>query len=77
MGQVLVSLDSPTAPGPGGKPLIDQLGTNNLAPLIVGGRVNPALAASNVQVIKDTHGKTSQLSATDISALIAYLKSLQ
>ncbi|HKA23112.1 MAG TPA: beta-propeller fold lactonase family protein [Blastocatellia bacterium] len=77
MGQVLVSLDSPTAPGPGGKPLIDQLGTNNLAPLIAGGRINPALAASNVQVIKDTHGKTSHLSANDVNALIAYLKSLQ
>ena len=77
MGQVLVSLDSPTAPGPGGKPLIDQLGTSNLAPLIAGGQINPALAANNVQVIKDTHGKTSHLSAADVNALVAYLKSLQ
>ncbi len=76
-GQILVSLDSPTAAGPGGKPLIDQLGTSNLAPLVVGGRINPALAASRVQVIKDTHGKTSQLSASDVDALILYLKSLQ
>jgi hypothetical protein len=58
MGPVLVSLDSPTAPGPGGKPLIDQLGTSNLASLIVGGQINPALAANNVQVIKNTHGFT-------------------
>jgi len=28
-------------------------------------------------VIKDTHGKTSHLSASDIDALIAYLKSLE
>jgi hypothetical protein len=77
MGQVLVSLDSPTAQGPGGKPLIDQLGTSNVAPLVVGGQVNPALAANNVRVIKDSHGKTSHLSAADVNALITYLKSLQ
>jgi DNA-binding beta-propeller fold protein YncE len=77
MGQLLVSLDSPTAPGPGGKPLIDQLGTSNLAPLIIGGQINPALAANNVQVIKDSHGKTSHLIAADVNALILYLKSLQ
>jgi hypothetical protein len=77
MGQILVSLDSPTAPGPGGKPLIDQLGTNNLAPLVTGGQLNPALAANNVRVIKGTHGKTSHLSAGDLEALILYLKSLQ
>jgi hypothetical protein len=76
-GQILVSLDSPTAPGPNGKPLIDQLGTSNLAPLVVGGRINPALAAGRVQVIKDTHGKTSHLSASDVDAVILYLKSLQ
>lgn len=76
-GQILVSLDSPTAAGPNGKPLIDQLGTSNLAPLVVGGQINPALAASRVQVIKDTHGKTSHLSASDIEAVILYLKSLQ
>jgi len=76
-GQILVSLDSPTAQGPGGKPLIDQLGTNNLAPLVVGGQLNPALAAGRVQVIRDTHGKTSHLSASDVDALILYLKSLQ
>jgi DNA-binding beta-propeller fold protein YncE len=76
-GQILVSLDSPTAPGPNGESLIDQLGTSNLAPLIVGGQINPALAANRVQVIKDTHGKTSHLSASDVDALILYLKSLQ
>jgi hypothetical protein len=76
-GQLLVSLDSPTAVGPGGKPLIDQLGTNNLAPLVVGGQINPALATNRVQVIRDTHGKTSHLSTSDVDALILYLKSLQ
>jgi DNA-binding beta-propeller fold protein YncE len=76
-GPIFVSLDSPTAPGPGGKPLIDQLGTNNLAPLMTGGQINPALAANGVRVIQDTHGKTSHLSAGDIDALILYLKSLQ
>lgn len=77
MGQILVSLDSPVAPGPDGKPLIDQLGTSNLAPLVAGGQINPALAANNVRVIKGTHGKTSHLSASDLDALILYLKSLQ
>ena len=53
----------PIAPGPNGKPLIDQLGTSNLAPLVGGGQINPALAANNIRVIKETHGKTSHLSA--------------
>jgi len=47
-----------------------------LAALIVGGQINPALAANNVRVIKDTHGKTSQLTADDLEALILYLLSL-
>ena len=34
-------------------------------------------AANNIRVIKDTHGKTSHLSARDIEALSAYLLSLQ
>jgi len=51
--------------------LIDRLGSDNLAQLIVGGQINPALAANNVRVIKDTHGKTSQLTADDLEA---YLK---
>ncbi len=55
--------------------------SDNLAPLIVvnGGarQINPALAANNIAVIKDTHGKTSQLSAGDIEALSKYLMSLQ
>ena len=76
-GPIFVSLDSPTASGPAGSPLIDQLGTSNLAPLMTGNQINPALAASGVRVIKDTHGKTSHLSAGDIDALILYLKSLQ
>lgn len=77
MGQVRVSLDSPLAPRDGGKPLIDQLGTNNLAPWVLGGLINPALAANNIQVIKDSHGYTSHLSAAYVNALIAYLKSLR
>jgi len=86
-GPILVSLDAPTrvaAPDvayPDGRLLVDQLGTSNLAPIVVvnGGvrQLNPALAANHVQVIKDTHGKTSQLSAADIDALVAYVMSLQ
>ncbi|HKG14253.1 MAG TPA: beta-propeller fold lactonase family protein, partial [Pyrinomonadaceae bacterium] len=74
-GQILVSLDSPHVVE-NGRAQIDRLGTNNLAPVVVNGQVNPALAANNVRVIKDTHGKTSQLSAGDLDALEAYLKSL-
>ena len=76
MGPIYVSLDSPFVNGANGRPLIDRLGSNNLAPLIVGGQINPALAANNVRVIKDTHGKTSHLSASDLEALILYLLSL-
>ncbi len=76
MGPVYVSLDSPFVNGPNGRPLIDRLGSDNLAPLIVGGQINPALAANNIRVIKDTHGKTSHLSASDLEALILYLLSL-
>lgn len=39
--------------------------------------MNPALATNHIQVIKDTHGKTSQLSESDVNALVLYLKSLQ
>jgi DNA-binding beta-propeller fold protein YncE len=74
-GQIMVSLDSPFAVE-NGRAQIDRLGTSNLAPLVVGGQINPQLAASNIRVIKDTHGKTSQLSAEDLDALEAYLKSL-
>lgn len=35
------------------------------------------LAANNIAVIKDTHGKTSHLSASHIEALGAYLRSLK
>jgi DNA-binding beta-propeller fold protein YncE len=86
-GAILVSLDAPTqvaAPNtayPDGRLLVDQLGTTNLAPIIVvnnGQRqINPALATSHIQVIKDTHGKTSQLSQADLDALILYVMSIQ
>ena len=76
MGPIYVSLDSPFVNGSNGRPLIDRLGSDNLAPLIVGGQINSALAASNIRVIKDTHGKTSQLSASDLEVLILYLLSL-
>jgi len=56
---------------------LDQLGTSNLAPLLVNGQINPVLAANNIAVIKDTHGKTSHLSAADVEALIAYLLALE
>jgi DNA-binding beta-propeller fold protein YncE len=75
-GQILVSLDSPFASEPDGTLQIDRLGTSNLIPLMSGNQINPALAANNIQVIKDTHGKTSHLSAADLEALILYLKSL-
>ena len=75
-GQVYVSLDNPFVTNPDGSSQIDRLGTNNVAPLLTGGQINPALAANNIQVIKDTHGKTSQLSAEDLDALITYLNSL-
>jgi DNA-binding beta-propeller fold protein YncE len=76
-GPLYVSLDSPFAGEPDGTVQIDRLGTSNVAPLVAGGQINPALNASGVAVIKDTHGKTSHLSASDVDALILYLKSLQ
>jgi hypothetical protein len=86
-GAILVSLDAPTqvaspsAAYPDGRLQVDQLGTTNLAPVIVvtsGVRqINPALATNHIQVIKDTHGKTSQLSQADLEALILYVTSLQ
>jgi DNA-binding beta-propeller fold protein YncE len=84
-GPIFVSLDPPTpAPGdpqlaayPEGRLVIDRIGSDNLAPLTTGGQINPALAANHIVVLKDTHGKTSQLSAADIDALSAYLMSLQ
>jgi len=86
-GPIYVSLDKPVQvapPGPAypeGRLQLDRLGGDNLAPLIVmnGGvrQINPVLAANNIAVIKDTHGRTSQLSAADIEALSMYLKSLQ
>lgn len=86
-GPILVSLDAPTVVSPpdvaypDGRLQVDQLGTSNLAPVIVvtGGQrqINPVLATNHVQVITDTHGKTSQLSQADLDALIAYVTSLQ
>ena len=76
-GQILVSLDSPFVVMPDGSLQIDRLGTSNLAPLLVGGQINPALAANHIAVIRDTHGKTSHLSGTDVDAISAYLKSLE
>jgi len=81
MGPLYVSLDSPFVTAPDGGSQIDRLGTSNVAPLIVvnGGQrqINPALAANNIAVIKDTHGKTSHLSAEDFDALSVYLRSLE
>ncbi|HKY03501.1 MAG TPA: hypothetical protein VJQ56_01360, partial [Blastocatellia bacterium] len=76
-GPICVSLDSPFVKTADGKPQIDRLGTSNLAPLVVGGQINPQLAANNVRVLKGTHGKTAHLTAADVEALVLYLKSLQ
>lgn len=76
-GPIYVSLDSPLAKMPDGSLQIDRLGTSSLAPLIAGGQINPALATNKIRVIKDTHGKTSHLSAADIDALALYLMSLE
>jgi DNA-binding beta-propeller fold protein YncE len=86
-GPIYVSLDRPvqqTPPNaayPEGRLQLDRLGSDDLAPLIIvnGGvrQINPVLAANNIAVIRDTHGKTSQLTAADIEALSMYLKSLQ
>lgn len=77
MGPISVSLDSPFVTQPDGSLQIDRLGTSNLAPLIVNGQINPALSANHIAVIKNTHGKTSQLAAADIEAIAAYLLSLE
>jgi hypothetical protein len=77
MGPLFVSLDSPFVTLPDGSLQIDQLGTSNVAPILVGGQINPVLLANHIQVIKETHGKTSHLSAGDLEALILYLRSLQ
>jgi DNA-binding beta-propeller fold protein YncE len=88
-GPLCVSLDSPFVRKAGRDPAydklaypegrleVDQIGTSNVAPLVVGGQINPALAARGIRVIVDTHGMTSHLSASDIEALSLYLKSLQ
>ena len=82
-GPIYVSLDPPDQVSPPdqaypeGRLKVDRLGSDNLAPLLVNGQINPALAANNIAVLRDTHGKTSQLSDADIEALSMYLKSLQ
>ncbi len=75
-GEIYVSLDSPWTILPDGSAQIDRLGTNNLAPLLRDGRINPALAANHVAVLTETHGRTSHLSEQDLDALIAYVRSL-
>jgi hypothetical protein len=88
-GPICVSLDSPFVRKPGnnatfdrlaypeGRLQIDQLGTSNVAPLVVGGHLNPVLAERGIRVIVDTHGRTSHLPAGDVEALSLYLRSLQ
>ena len=88
-GPICVSIDSPFVRRAGADPAydavaypegrleIDRLGTNNVAPLVVGGHINPALATNHIRVIPDTHGKTSHLNAAQVEALSIYLKSLQ
>jgi hypothetical protein len=56
MGQIMVSIDSPFTLGATGKPLIDQLGTSNVLPLVVGRQINPALEANDVRVITNSGG---------------------
>jgi len=87
-GPICVSLDRPIPKAgsdpaydqrayPEGRLELDQLGTRNVVPLLVDGRLNPVLAANNIRVIPDTHGKTSHLAAHDIEAITMYLMSLQ
>jgi DNA-binding beta-propeller fold protein YncE len=79
MGGIMVSLDDPFTILANGTKKIDQLGTSNLAPLTILQNglpvINPALAQNHIAVIRDTHGRTSQLSAADLNALITYLLS--
>lgn len=87
-GPIYVSLDPPTRIAdpdiayPEGRLEVDKIGTSNVVPLLItnasGGReINPALAQANVQLLRDTHGKTSHLTEADLNALIRYLVSLQ
>jgi hypothetical protein len=88
-GPICVSLDSPHVQLPSADPAydahaypegrleIDRLGTSKVAPLVVGGEINPVLATNHIRVIPDTHGRTSHLSRAEIEALTLYLKSLQ
>jgi hypothetical protein len=39
--------------------------------------INPELQARGITVIRDTHGKTSQLTGEEIESLSMYLRSLQ
>jgi hypothetical protein len=66
-----LACDSPDgrAEYPAGRLATDQLGTSNLAPLVVGAQINTALASNHIRLIKDTRGRRSQLSSADIAAL--------
>jgi hypothetical protein len=72
-----VQVSSPDAAYPEGRLLVDRLGSDNLAPIIANGGINPALNSAGVRVLKETHGKVSHLSASDIDAIALYLRSLQ
>ncbi|HEX7890914.1 MAG TPA: beta-propeller fold lactonase family protein [Ramlibacter sp.] len=88
-GPICVSIDRPVPKSgsdpaydkvayPEGRLELDQLGTKNVVPLLLkDGSLNPALAANNIRVIPDTHGRTSHLSGADVEAISAYLMSLQ
>ena len=39
--------------------------------------INPALQQHGIAVLRDTHGRTSHLSAADVAALSAYVLSLE
>src|SRR5204863_8978016 len=47
-GPVYVSLDSPFTQLPDGTAQIDRLGTSNVAPLLVGGQINPGLSQNHI-----------------------------
>ena len=56
-GPVFVSLDSPFIQQQDGTPQIDRLGTSNVAGLLVGGQINPALNQNHIQVIRKRMAK--------------------
>src|SRR5207248_5013597 len=56
-GPIFVSLDPatqalpPNAAYPDGRLIVDRIGSDNLAPLVVNAQINPALSNGNVRVI--------------------------